>query len=93
MVAQEQHPGVKRAGNDGEQTGAGHQIEPALPVGLDGRGPRRNALATYDDGLNAVRSLENDRHVTARTVEMRFDDLQGKAGGNGGVERVAATLQ
>ena len=94
VVAQEQHPGIEGAGNDGgEQAGARHQADAALPVGLDGRRLRGHALAADDDGLVAVRPLQDDRRIAARAVQMRLDDLQGEAGGNGGVERIAAALQ
>ena len=37
--------------------------------------------------------IEDPRHVAARAVEMRLDDLQRKARRNGGIEGVAAPLQ
>ena len=37
--------------------------------------------------------MNDDRHITARAVEMRFDDLKREGGGNGGVEGVTAFLQ
>jgi hypothetical protein len=50
-------------------------------------------LPADDDDVAALRVVEKDWQVAARPVQMRLDDLQREAGGDGGVERVATALQ
>ena len=38
-------------------------------------------------------AMDDDRRIAARAVQMRLDDLQGEAGGGGGVEGIAAAFQ
>jgi hypothetical protein len=37
--------------------------------------------------------VHDDRDITARTIQMRLDDLQRKRGGDTGVEGIAALFQ
>ena len=59
----------------------------------DGGLGRRRTLAADHLGLALAHVVEDDRHVAARTVEMRLDHLQREGGGDGGIEGVAAFLQ
>ena len=96
VVAQQQHPGLERAGHAaGEQPGAGHEIEAEALIVRDGRAHRRRTLAA--DHLDLVfalaRVVHDDRHVAAGAVEMRLDHLQRERGRHRRVEGVAAALQ
>jgi hypothetical protein len=94
VVAQQPQPGIEGAGHHGrEQAVAGHQVEAELPVRLDGRPLRRDALpADHLDGL-APGAVQDDRQIAARTVQMRLDHLEREARRDRGVERVAAALE
>ncbi|OLD98834.1 MAG: hypothetical protein AUG91_08275 [Actinobacteria bacterium 13_1_20CM_4_69_9] len=65
----------------------------APPPVVDRRGLRRRALPTDDDHLVVLRVVHDRRQVAAGTVQVRLDDLQREAGGDGGVERVPASLE
>jgi hypothetical protein len=54
-----------------------------------GAGPWAQITSTFF----VLRRVEDRRHVTARTVQMRLQHLQDQAGGHGGVEGVAALFQ
>ena len=93
LLEQEQ-PAAECAGNaGGEDAGARDELVPELAVALDRGGRRSDALAAERDRLAAGDGPEQCRHFTARTVQVRLDDLQREAGRNGRVERVAATLE
>ena len=94
VVAQQQHPGVERAGNaGGEEAGAGHHVEAEAAIVRNGGLRRRRTLAADHLGLAGADVVEDDRHVPARPVEMRLDHLQRESGGDRGVEGIAAFLQ
>jgi hypothetical protein len=94
VVAQQQHPGFERAGNAGrEEAGAGHHFQSLALVMRDRRLGRRRPLAADDFGAATLDVMHDDRHVAARTVQMRLDHLQSKGGRNPGVKGVAAFLQ
>ena len=94
VVAQQQHPGVERAGHaGGEQPGAGHKIEAEALEMRDGRGGRRRPLPADDLGLALAHVVQDHRHVAAGPVEMRLHDLQREGGRDRRVEGVAAPLQ
>ena len=94
VVAQQQHPGVERARHAGrEQAGARHHVEAEAAVMRDGGLGRRRTLAADHLGLAGAHVVEDDRHVAARTIEMRLDHLQREGGGDGGIEGIAAFLQ
>ena len=94
VIAQQQHPGLERAGHAGcQKPGAGHEIETLATIIRDGGAGRRRALPTNDFGLAAARVVDDHRHVAAGTVEMRLDHLQDERGSDRGIERVAALFQ
>src|ERR1700682_606289 len=59
----------------------------------DGGAGRRHALPADHFRLAALDVMDDDRHVAARAVEMRLDDLQRESGGDAGVEGIAASFQ
>ncbi len=94
VIAQQHHPALECAGHDrGQKPGARDQIEAEALVMRDGRGGGRDALAAEHLRLAALGVVENGGHVAARTVQMRFDDLQGEGCRHRGIERIAAPLQ
>ena len=94
VIAKQQHPGFKSAGNAGrEQPGAGHHLQPLALVVRNGGACGRGTLAADHFGAPALDVVHDDRHVAARAVQMRFHHLQGEGGGDGGVECVAAFFQ
>ena len=94
VLAQQQEPGAERARHArGEQPAARHEVEPEVPVGLQGRRRRGGALAADDERLAAPRVVADHRHLAARAVQVRLDDLEHEAGRDRGVEGVAAFLQ
>ncbi len=93
-VSQQPHPGAEGTRyHGGQQTGAGNGVQTetteVVDVGAGGHG----ALAA--DHLHGVGGgvVDDDRDVTARSVEVWFDDLDDEGGGGGGVEGVAAALK
>ena len=64
-----------------------------LAEALDRRRGRCDALAAEGQRLPAVRGVEQRRHLPARPVQVRFDDLERETRGHCGVERVAAPLE
>jgi len=56
-------------------------------------GLRRRSLAANHFGPIAFNIIENDRHVAARPVEMRLDDLQRECRRHCRVESIAALFQ
>ena len=76
---------------------------PAVRCPAPGRGPARgSARWSPPAGARPCRrarrvaragAREQDRHLAAGPVQVRLDDLQHEAGGDGGVEGVAAALQ
>ncbi len=59
----------------------------------DGGAGGRRALAADHLGAAAPDVVHDDRHVAARTVEMRLDHLQRECGRDTGIESVAALFQ
>jgi hypothetical protein len=94
VIQQHQHPGVEGARHHrGQQPGAGNEIEAGVPVGADGGGGGRGALAADDLHALAAGVVKDDRCLAPRPAQMGFHHLQGKAGGNGCIEGVSALLQ
>ena len=94
VVPQQQHPGLKRAGNAGrEQAGAGHHLQAFAAIMRDGRFRGRRALAADHLDLCALHVMHDDRHIAAGAVQMRLDHLQREGGGDAGVERIATLFQ
>ena len=94
VVAQQQHPGLERAGHaGGEQPGAGHQIEPEPAIMRHAGAGRRQALAADHLDLVPAGVVHDHGDVAARAVEMRLGHLQREGGGHRGIEGVAAALQ
>jgi hypothetical protein len=95
VVAQHQRPGVEGAGHRArEQAGAGHQVEPQLPLQLRHRQPARRRPLAADHLLRAEPfAVQDDGAVAARTVQVRLHDLQGEPRRRRRVEGVAAALQ
>jgi hypothetical protein len=94
VIAEQQHPGFKRAGNaGGKQAGAWHHLQALAAIMRNGRFCRRRALATDHLGAAAFGVMHDDRHIAAGTVQMRLDHLQREGGGDAGVERIAALFQ
>ena len=95
VVAQQGQPAVPgtRHGR-GQQAGARHQVEPLVAVVLDGRArPARCPCPHSTRGRRIGRGREDRRHLAARAVQMRLDNLQDESCCHGGVEGVAALLQ
>ena len=91
---EQQHPGTeggRHAG--GEQAGARHEVEAEAGECVERRRGRRRALAVQHERLPAGRVEADDGHLAGRAVQVRLDDLKHEAGGDRGVERVAAVLQ
>jgi hypothetical protein len=94
VVAQQQHVAVESAGNAGrKKAGAGNEVEPFGLVMGDGGARGRGPLAADHLGSAALHVVDDERHVAARTVEMRFDDLKRKRGRHRGIEGIPAPLQ
>ncbi len=74
---------------------AGFLVRPfgALVFGRIGDLVGRGTLAADHLGAAALGVVDNNRHIAARTVQMRLDHLQREGGGDAGVEGVAALLQ
>src|SRR5688572_12400601 len=95
VVAQQRQPGADGARDGGgKEAGAGDQVETQVLEGLDGRAGGGDPLTGQETGSpRAVAPREEDRDLTTGTVEVRLDDLEGEAGGGGGVERVASGFE
>ena len=93
-LLQQQQPAAEGAGDAGrEHAGPGNELVAELVVALDRRRAGRDALAAERDRLAAVDREEERRHLAARPVQVRLDDLQRQPGGDGRVEGVAAALE
>ena len=66
---------------------------PELVEALDRRGRGRDALSAERERLTALRRPEHGGNLAAGPVQMRLDDLEDEAGGDGRVEGVAAALE
>ena len=64
-----------------------------LVEALDRRRGGRHALAAERERLAALCRPEHGGHLTARPVQVRLDDLEHEARGDGCVERVASALE
>ena len=94
VVAQQQHPGVEGAGHGGgERAGAGDEVEAEPAVVRDGRPGRGAGPARTAPARRGVGGGEDDRDLAGGPVEVRLDDVQHEAGGDGRVVGVAAVLQ
>ena len=94
VVEREARPGIERAGHaGGEQPGTGNEVEAEFAEARDRRRLRRHALAADHPAMPLFRAVDEDRRLTQRAVQMRFDDLQGETGGDRRVERVAALFE
>ena len=94
VLAQQEQPAAERAGHgSGEQAAAGYQVKSEVRVRVGGRGGRGGALPADHERLAAPGVVADHRHLAARAVEVRLDDLEGEPGGDRGVERVAAPLK
>jgi hypothetical protein len=65
----------------------------SVPETRDCCAGRRGTLAANHFSATAPCVVDDDRHIAAGAVEMRFDDLQCEGGRNACVEGVAATLE
>ncbi len=95
VVAQEQQPGVDRAGDrGGEGAGAGDEREALRPVVIDrGTGRRRPLAHEHDGRARGVRGREDAHEIAARSVEVGLDDVQHEGAGDRGVEGVASAFE
>jgi hypothetical protein len=59
----------------------------------DRRGARRRSLAADHARRVFARAAGQNRHLAARAVEMRLNDLQDETRGDGGIEGVAAAFE
>ena len=64
-----------------------------LAEALDRRRRGRNPLRAEDERLAALGAPEHSGKISAGPVQVRLDDLQGEARGDGGVEGVPAALE
>ncbi len=94
VVAQEEQPGVDRAGHGRrERAGAGHVVEAERRERLAGRRRGRRSLAAQHPRARVLRGGHDGREVAARPVEVGLDDVQHEATGGRRVEGVAAELE
>ena len=92
--AQHQQPSVESTRDDGGQEArARDEVEVELAEALDRRCRRRCPLAADDQHLVAVGGVDDRRQVAGRAVQVRLDDLEHEAGGDGRVEGVAAPFE
>ena len=93
-VPQEEKPAAEGAGNArGEHAGPRDELVTELVVALDGRGCGSDALAAEHERLTAIDVEEDRRHLAARPVQMRLDDLEHEPGRDRRIEGVAASLE
>ena len=93
-LLQQQQPAAERAGNAGrEDAGARDELVSELAEALDRGGGRSDPLAAERDRLAAGDRPEQRRHLAARPVQVRLDDLKREADRNCRVEGVAAALE
>src|SRR5262245_53683231 len=95
IALEDQHVGLERSRDaGGQQAGAGDNIETEMTAVMgDGCSRGRRPLTAHNLRLALFLLEENCRNVAAGTVEVRFDDLQGKGGSNTGIECVPALFQ
>ena len=94
VVAQEGHPSAEGAGHaGGDQAGPWDLREPHFADVRDGRMCRRRPLAGDHFRALARGVPQEDRHLAAETIEMRFDDLEHEPGGARRIEGVAAAIE
>ena len=76
-LLEEQQPAAERAGNaGGKHAGPRDEVVAERAEALDRRGLRRDALAAEGDRLATFDRPENRRHLAARAVQVRLDDLK-----------------
>src|SRR5690606_30204831 len=51
------------------------------------------SLSTEHARATVAHGMENDRQIACRSVQVRFDHLQDKPGGNGGIKGIPALLK
>ncbi len=94
VIAQQHGPGVERAGDaGGKQTSARHHVEAEAAIVRDRGVGGRRPLAADHLGLALAHVVHDDRHIAARPVEVRLNDLEREGGCDSGVEGVAPLLQ
>ena len=94
IVTQQDHVGIKRARDTAsEQAGARNEIKTQRFEMCDRGGCRCGPLTADHFSLSALHIVNNDRNVTAGSVEMGFDDLQREGGCGSCIKRVAATFK
>ncbi len=72
---------------------ARHRVEAERVVALDGRRARGAPAAVEAVELAAAGVVEQHEDIAAEAAELRIDDLERGAGRDGGVQRVAASLE
>src|SRR5439155_11438697 len=77
----------------GEDAGSRHELVTERAEAVDRRRSRRDALRAEDERLATFGAPEDRGQVAARPVRVRLDDLEREAGGDDGVEGVAAALE
>ncbi len=93
VVAEQCQPGHRRTRNrSGEGTRPRYLVQPEFGECSDGRACGGGALAAQHRRRPAGQR-EQQAHVSARPVQVRLDDLQGEAGGDGRIDGVPAGLQ
>lgn len=93
IVAQHQHPAVEGTGNDGcQQPVAWDQLQPFGSI-MFNRGAWGRALCADDFDLVLLLRIKHGGHISARTAQMRLNNLEDKTGGDGGVESIAALFE
>ena len=94
VIAQQRHPGAKSTRHHSREIpGRRYKSDAIALVGFNCRCRRSNTLAAQQSGRSFSCRMEQDRYIAARTIEMRFDQLEHKAAGNRGIERITAPLQ
>ncbi len=94
MIAEQHEPAAHRARHHrGEKPGAGDEIEAEFLVACDRRRRRGWALGTQHLRRLFLGAPEDDRHVAARSILVRLDDLEDEARRGRRVEGVAAALE
>jgi hypothetical protein len=94
VIAQQQHEGIEASWHARrEQAGAGDKIEAQLAEARHCGAGRSGTLAAYHLRATVLRIVDDDRHISAGTVQMRLHDLQDEGGRDSRVKGVAATFE
>jgi len=93
-LAKQQKPSAERAGHAGRQdSGTRHQRVAELVEPRDRRRRRGDTLPAERQRLASLGRPEDRRHLPARPVQVRLDDLEHEPGRDRRVERVPTPLQ